>query len=91
MFITKETLLDIDALRDYLKYRIGNWYKVVKEDYNISGEFINIATSNGHLIIKWIEEGKECIQEIHYYNDYTMEQIYDIWVEYDAEKDSINS
>ena len=81
MLLTKQNPLNVETLRDYLKHKITNWYRNAKLDYDVNGRFKNIKTCGEHLVIVWEEEGKEQELEIVYYNDYTLEQLYNIWME----------
>lgn len=74
-------MLNVDTLRDYLKHRINDWYVNAKIDYNVTGKFKNIKICKEHLIIEWVENEKGHDLEIGYYNEFTMEQLYNIWME----------
>jgi hypothetical protein len=78
IFVTLSNI-DVDKLRGYLKHKISNWYVHAKIDYNVNGKFNKITTFKEHLTIHYTEDGKDKELEIVYFNDYTMEQIYDIW------------
>ena len=74
----------IERIKDYLKHFINNsWYVNAKLDYNINGYFVDATiVSDGHgLLIEWVEEGQPHAHEIAYYYDYTLEQLYNIWME----------
>ena len=81
MLLTTQNPLNVETLKDYLKHKITNWYRNAKLDYDVNGRFKNIKTCGEHLVVVWEEEGKEQELEILYYNDYTMEQLYNIWME----------
>jgi len=83
MFITKETKLEVSKINNYLKHKINNWYANTREDYNIYGLFKNIKTSSDLLEINWTEAGKDYTMSIAYYNDFTLEQLYNIWMSSD--------
>ncbi|MDD3220459.1 MAG: hypothetical protein PHR50_15015 [Lachnospiraceae bacterium] len=74
--------LNLATLREYLNNKITfNWYKNTEIDYGITGKFIDIETMGNHLIIIHEEMGERLETNISYYNDYSMEQIYNIWME----------
>jgi len=75
--------LGTSKLSNYLKHKINNWYINAKEDYGVAGRFINIKTCGEHLNIEWVENGKIHDLDIGYYNNFTMEQLYNIWMEQD--------
>lgn len=68
-------------IKGYLKDRITTWYKNAKLDYNVNGHFVNAKVMGEVLTIDWVEENKPKSMEIAYYHDYTLEQLYNIWME----------
>ena len=77
----KQSYLDVSTLRSYLEHKITNWYDNAKRDYSVSGKFKNISSCGEHLNITWEEVKKTHSLDIAYFNDYSMEQIYNIWME----------
>ena len=82
-------------IKNHLKEKIAGWYKTAKEDYGVSGKFIDaeekINKSGGKdLVIRFEEDGKEQKTTIGWYKDYTPEQIYDIWMEFGADEELAN-
>ncbi len=75
--------MKLERVKEYLKNKINNsWYVNAKEDYNIDGHFIDCELlDNDHLKITWEEMGKRNEKIIAYYWDYTLEQLYNIWME----------
>lgn len=75
--------MKLETVKEYLKNKIDNsWYLHAKEDYNIDGHFIDCnIIDNDYLKITWEENGKTYEKTIAYYWDYTLEQLYNIWME----------
>ena len=75
--------MKFEKVKEYLKNKINNsWYVNAKEDYNIDGHFIDCELlDNDHLKITWKEMGERNEKIIAYYWDYTLEQLYNIWME----------
>lgn len=75
--------MKLERVKEYLKNKINNsWYVNAKEDYNIDGHFIDCELlDNDHLKIIWEEMGERNEKIIAYYCDYTLEQLYNIWME----------
>ena len=75
--------MKFEKVKEYLKNKINNsWYVNAKEDYNIDGHFIDCELlDNDHLKIIWEEMGERNEKIIAYYWDYTLEQLYNIWME----------
>ena len=73
-------------INNYLRIKITySWYKNAKIDYNINGKFIKATIKDNDLIIYHEEEGQEFKTIINYYNEYNLEQLYNIWMEEDWE------
>lgn len=69
-------------IKDYLHDKINNsWYANAYIDYGIMGKFLNCKIIDNDLIIMWEEQGEKLITTIHWFRDYTPEQIYNIWME----------
>ena len=75
--------MKIEKVKEYLKDVINNrWYLFAKEDYGIEGRFIDcILLDENTIKVITEEEGKTQEKIIHYYWDYTIEQLYYIWQE----------
>lgn len=75
--------MKFEKAKEYLKDVINNrWYKFAKEDYNIDGKFIDCILLDENTIKVITEEMGETQEKvIHYYWDYTLEQLYYIWQE----------
>ncbi len=75
--------MKLEEIKEYLKNMIDNrWYLFAKEDYNIDGHFIDCEIiDNNYLKITWEEMGEQKEMTIAYYWDYTLEQLYNIWME----------
>lgn len=76
--------MEFEIIKDYLKDKIDNsWYLNAKIDYNIEGKFINCKLLDENTLeIIWEEQAKKYKKTINYYWDYTLEQLYNIWMEY---------
>jgi len=75
--------MKLEKIKEYLKNKINNsWYLYAKLDYNIDGRFIDCELlDKDHLKIIWEEMGQKNEKTIAYYWDYTLEQLYNIWME----------
>ncbi len=81
MMVQHDKPIEISKIRNYLEHKINNWYANTLIDYGVSGKFKGLKTCGEHLCIVYIEDGKEKEVDIVYYNDYTLEQLYNIWME----------
>ena len=70
-------------MKEYLKNRITRYWENAKIDYDIDGEFISIKENGDTLLITWVEMGTQYTMPIHYYKDYSAEQVFNIWMESD--------
>lgn len=75
--------MKIETIKEYLKNKINNsWYVLTKEDYNIDGHFKDCyIKDNDYLVIECEEMNEQKEMTIAYYWDYTLEQLYNIWME----------
>lgn len=75
--------MKFERAKQYLKNKIDNsWYLHTKEDYNIDGKFIDCVLLDKDTIKVITEENEETQEKvIYYYWDYTLEQLYNIWME----------
>ena len=65
-----------------MQEKINNsWYKNVAIDYGITGKFVNAEIIEHDLKITWEEMGEVLNMTIPYFEDYSMEQLYNIWME----------
>lgn len=73
---------NLKKIKEYLKERINNsWYVNAKRDYNINGSFVDCLIYGNYLKITYLENGEYKEQVISYYQEYTLEQLYNIWME----------
>lgn len=74
--------MELCALKEYLNNKITySWYRNSEIDYGISGKFIDIETIGNDLKIIWEEMGKRMETIVAWFREYSMEQLYDIWME----------
>jgi len=81
-------------IENHLKEKITGWYKNAKQDYDVDGEFLGVeekinSSGGKDLVIKYKEDGKELKSTIGWYEDYTPEQMYDIWMEQGADDEMV--
>lgn len=76
--------MKLETVKEYLKNKINNsWYINAKEDYGIEGQFKNCELIDENTLnVIWEEQGEEKTLIINYYWDYTLEQLYNIWMEF---------
>lgn len=72
---------NITEIEIYLQNKINNWYKEVSRDYGVNGHFNSVIVADNDLIIAWTENNELQTMKIAYFEDYTKEQIYNIWME----------
>lgn len=78
------------AKADYLKDKINNsWYANAKIDYGVNGSVKDISVSGNTMKITVEEDGKTMTSTINYIDDYSPEQLYNIWQEF-PDNDSSN-
>ncbi len=69
-------------MKSYLKNQITDiWYYNSKIDYGIEEKFLNAEIIGKDLKIIWNEMGKQLEMVITYFTEYTLEQLYTIWME----------
>ncbi|MDE6182292.1 MAG: hypothetical protein K2F59_03710 [Eubacteriales bacterium] len=69
-------------MKDYLERKINNWYRNAEIDYGVTGKFIDAeVVDKEHLLITWEEEGKIEKMTINYFETYSQEDLYNIWME----------
>lgn len=72
----------IANIKNYLNEKITNsWYKNAEIDYGISGKFIDAEIIGNDLKIIWEEMGERMEYIVVWFTEYTLEQIYNIWME----------
>ena len=75
---------------NYLKDKINNsWYANAKMDYGVNGSVKDISVSGNTMKITVEEDGKTMTSTINYIDDYSPEQLYNIWQEF-PDNDSSN-
>lgn len=76
-----------ELIKNYLENKITySWYKNAKIDYNVNGKFLNIKIDDNNLIIMHKEEKNIFKTVIAWFQEYTPEQLYNIWMEADWEE-----
>ena len=73
--------MKLENLKNYLKEKINGWYKNSEIDYGVAGKFIDCVTAENYLFITFEEDGQKLKCEICWSQDYSPEQIYNIWME----------
>lgn len=72
-------IMKIEKIKNYLEEKITNsWYTNSKID---CGKFLNAEIIGEDLKIIWKEMGEQLEMVVSWFQDYTLEQIYDIWME----------
>lgn len=73
--------MELQNIKNYLREKINNWYKNSEIDYEVTGKFIDCVTADNYLFITFEEDGQKLKCEICWYQEYSAEQIYNIWME----------
>lgn len=80
-------MTNLELIKNYLENKITySWYKNAKIDYNVNGKFLNIKIDDNNLIIMHKEEKNIFKTVIAWFQEYTPEQLYNIWMEADWEE-----
>lgn len=75
-----------EMVKNFLTYKINNWYENAEIDYNVKGCVEKIEYTDKTVAIKVVEDGIKYSWVFDHYSDYTHEQIYNIWMEGDWEE-----
>ena len=74
--------MTLENIKNYLNNKITNsWYKNSEIDYGITGKFLDCEINGHNLKIIWEEMGEHFETVVSWFNEYRLEQIYDIWME----------
>ncbi|MDE6182787.1 MAG: hypothetical protein K2F59_06250 [Eubacteriales bacterium] len=69
-------------VKNYLERKINNWYINAEMDYGVTGKFIDAKViDKEHLLITWEENGETEEMVINYFETYSQENLYNIWIE----------
>lgn len=78
----EEKVMTIKTIKNYLKNKINNsWYANSAIDYGITGRFLDVEVIGHNLKVIWEEMGERFEMVISWFEEYTPEQIYNIWME----------
>lgn len=79
--------MTLTNIKNYLEHQITySWYLNAAIDYGTSGKFIDCEVNGHNLKIIWEEMGQRLEAVIAWFTEYTLEQLYDIWMESDWEE-----
>lgn len=74
--------MTIEKIKNYLEQKITNsWYKNAEIDYGVTGKFLDAEITGNDLKIIWEEMGEQLEYVVGWFKEYSMEQIYNIWME----------
>lgn len=77
-------------IKTYLENKISySWYKNTELDYGITGKFLDCVISGVDLIIFFEENDKKYQTTICHFRNYTLEQIYNIWMEFGTDEEVV--
>lgn len=80
----------VKAVAQYLNNKITGWYENARIDYGVSGKFISCkAEGENGIRINWEENGKEYTMVINWFTEYTIEHLYNIWMEQGVEVEEV--
>lgn len=72
----------IEKIKNYLEQKItGSWYKNAEIDYGVTGKFLDAEIIGEDLKITWEEMGERLEYIVGWFTEYSLEQIYNIWME----------
>lgn len=90
--VTEETAENskVKAVAQYLNNKITGWYENARIDYGVSGKFLSCkAEGENGIRINWEENGKEYTMVINWFTEYTIEHLYNIWMEQGVEVEEV--
>lgn len=74
--------MTIEKIKNYLEQKITNsWYKNAEIDYGVTGKFLDAEITGNDLKIIWEEMDERLEYVVGWFQEYSMEQIYNIWME----------
>ena len=73
--------MKIETIKKYLNDKIYGWYRNAEIDYEVNGKFIDAKIAGHDLKIIWEEMGERMEMVIEWFTEYTLEQLYNIWME----------
>lgn len=74
--------MKIEIIKKYLEQKITNgWYKNAEIDYGVTGKFLDAEIIGNDLKIIWEEMGERLEYVVGWFTEYSLEQIYNIWME----------
>ncbi len=74
--------MKLENIKNYLNEKITNsWYANAAIDYGITGKFIDCEAIGNNLKIIWEEMGERFEMVVDWFTEYSLEQIYNIWME----------
>lgn len=80
-------------IKEYLEAHINRWYRIAKEDYGITGRFIDVKITQKpdgrNVEIYFEEDGRKYRTTIWMANEDSIEFVYNVWME-DAEFERIH-
>ncbi len=71
---------NLQRIKAEFNMKISKWYEDAKIDYDINGRFLDAVIDENGLTIFWEEEGKKYKMNFKWYEQYTVDQMYDIWM-----------
>lgn len=75
-------VVTIEKIKNYLEQKITNsWYKNAEIDYGVTGKFLDAEITGNDLKIIWEEMDERLEYVVGWFQEYSMEQIYNIWME----------
>lgn len=73
---------NIETYESFFAEHIRRWYDLANEDYNVTGSFQSIKLIENQLIVTVIENEETFNTTLCWIEDYTLEQLWDIWCEF---------
>lgn len=74
--------MTIEKIKNYLVQKITkSWYANTSIDYGVTGKFLDAEIIGVDLKIIWEEMGEQLEYVVWWFQEYNMEQIYNIWME----------
>lgn len=76
---------NLESLSNYFKEKLEPWYFYANLDYGVTGKFLKLEQDGNHLRIFFEENGEILGLHINWFNEYSFEQLYNIWSSFGGE------
>lgn len=75
----------VKVFAEYLKHAITRWYMNTEREYGITGRFVSCIVNGDTLVLTWEEEGRQYRTHYRWFETFSPEQVYNMWMDEDPE------